>query len=507
VFLSGRGMCDHCPMIAPRLIALLAMLALLPMGGCGREPGSDAPAPAKVLRRGNGGDPGSLDPALAHDEHAFNVLADLYEGLVVLGPGGTIRPGVAESWEISDDGLVYTFRLRDDARWSNGERVTAGHFVHAFERVAAAETAAPLSFLLEPVAAVDATDDHTFVIALASPAPHFLSVLTMSIAMPAWPGEAKQTVSNGPFVLDTWRPGEILRLRRNPDFHAADTIALDLVEYYPIADPATEFTRYRAGELDVTATVPPASLDRIREERPAELRIAPRLAVYYLALDLTEAPFDDVGLRHALSMAVDRDTLTRIIGRGEQPAFGFVPGGIAGYVPARYAWADMSHQDRIDEARRLFADAGYDRSLRLTLMYDVGDIHEQVALAIGSMWRDVFGIEVDLDKREWQYFLDSRSKRGEWDLMRFAWTGDYSYPTAFLELFLSGNPMNLPGYANPAFDRLVGQGRFAEAEALMLADYPVIPLYFYVSKHLVSPAVRGFEDNPLDIHPSRYLSL
>ena len=499
---------------AQGVVALFVLTAVLATG-CGRdEAGAGQQQAPQVLRRGNGGDPGSLDPALAEDEHAFNVLADLYEGLVVAGPDGAIVPGVAEAWQISDDGLSYRFRLRADARWSNGVAVTAEHFVQSIARARAPATTAPLAFLLDPVARVHAADERMLEIELDRPAPQLLAVLAMPIAAPVWPGtegdgfrDPAQLVTNGAFVLDAWRPGELLRLRRNPAFHARDDVRLDAVEYYPIADPATELTRYRAGELDLTATVPPASLALLEAERPAELRIAPRLAVYYLALDLGTAPLDDSGLRQALSMAIDREALVRVLGRGEQAAYGFVPAGIAGYVPARYGWAGLGTTERVETARRVFAAAGHEPGLAVTLLYDSGDVHERVALAVAAMWKESLGVETRLEKREWKYFLDSRERRDEWDVMRFAWTGDYAHPGTFLDLFMSKSPMNLPGYRRVEYDELVQAGEFAAAEALMLGDYPVIPLYFYVGKHLVSPGVRGFEPNSLDLHPSRFLSL
>ena len=475
-------------MPVPRTTLVVLVVAALLLAACG-APDNEA----TVLRRGNGGDPGSLDPALAQDEHAFNVLADLYEGLVVHGPDGSIRPGAAKRWEISADGLTYTFHLRPDALWSNGSSVTAAHFVHAFERVADPVTAAPLSFLLDPIDSAEALDDLTLAVTLKSPAPHVLSVLAMSIALPAWPGAEVGEVTNGPFVLDYWRPGELLRVVRNANYHSAESIGIDAVEFYPISDPATELTRYRAGELDMTATVPPASLGRLREERAEELHIAPRLAVYYLAFDTTEPPFDDPAVRQVLSRAIDRPALVEVLGRGEQPALGFVPNGLEGYEPARYDWQD--------------GGALLDESVSITYLYDTGDVHETIAVAVASMWREKLGIDVQLDKREWKYFLASRDERDQWDVMRFAWTGDYAHPSTFLDLFLSGSEMNLPAWSSPEFDRLMSLGAYAEAEAMMLAEYPVIPLYFYVSKHLVSPAVGGFVNNPLDLHPSRFIVL
>ena len=457
------------------------------MAGCGAPEDN-----AQVLRRGNGGDPGTLDPALAQDEHAFNVLTDLYEGLVAYGPDGSIRPGAAERWEVSEDGRLYTFFLREDARWSNGTPLRADDFVRSLTRARAEDMAAPLGFLLDPVAELHAQGETTLVIRLDAPAPHFLSVLAMPVAMPVWPGSEAGEVSNGAFMLESWRVGELLRIVRNPNYYDNDSVAPDVVEYYPINDPATELLRYRAGELDITMTVPPARLAELRRDRAAELRIAPRLAVYYLALDLTEPPLDDPALREALSRAIDREALVELLGRGEKPAYGFVPDGLAAYEPARYAWQGSA--------------PGPAQAPSITLLYDTGDVHEKIALAVASMWRDALGIDVELEKREWKYFLASREQREDWDVMRFAWTGDYAHPTTFLDLFRSDSVMNLPAYRSAEFDRLMENGEYAAAEALLLADYPVIPLYFYVSKHLVSPVVQGFESNPLDIHPSRFLA-
>jgi len=495
----------------------------------------------RVLRRGNGGDPQTLDPARAEDEHAFNILADIYEGLLVDGGDGTFLPGVAERWSISSDGKTYTFELRADARWSNFESVTAAHFVTAFRRVLKPETGSAYSFLLLPLKnaqaildgeapaeslGVQAADDHTLIIHLDAPTPSMLAVLAMPIALPVWPASLldplafrvpEKFVGNGPFVLDKWKPLDHISVRRNPAFHGADGVALDRVEYYPIEDPMTELNRYRAGELDMTATVPSEQVKALQESHADELRIAPRLAVYYIAFDLSESPFDQVALRQALSMAVDRDVLVDVIGRGERPAYGFVPQGISGYSAARYSWQSLPTLERNEEARRLLALVSAE-SITVQLTYDVGDIHEKIALAVSGMWRDVLGIDVKLDKREWQHFLATREQRQEWQMMRFAWTGDFNHPSTFTDLLVSNSPQNLPAYSNSVYDDMLGTAAttlnnadqmqlYAAAELRMLEDYPLVPLYFYVSKHLVAPVILGFKSNPLDRHPSRFLSL
>jgi len=543
----------HCEKIhgmrhrMPAYLLLLAVIAI-PLGACDRDnevvDTHDAADSLIVLRRGNGGDPQTLDPARAEDTHAFRVLADLYEGLLILDATGNAIPGVAEEWEVSSDGLSYTFHLRANATWSNGKRVTAEHFVASFERALLPATASPYSFHLHPIhnaelvakgdlppsaLGIAAPDAQTLTIELDVPAPHLLSVLTMPVAFPIWPGALTNSdrfaapqhfVGNGPFVLEEWQPGYRIRLRKNGLYRETRSVHIDVVEYYAIQDPLSELNMYRAGELDITTTVPGANFKDLRRTRRSELHVAPRLAIYYLAFDLSEAPFDNLPLRHALTMAIDRESLVEIIGRGEQPAYGLVPDGVSGYAPARYGWSALGNAERQAEARRIFAGSGYSPAepLQLKLTYDADDIHETVALAISSMWRDVLGIDVELDKREWKYFLDTRDRREEWQIMRFAWTGDYDHPGTFTGILHSASPQNLPGYNSSRYDELIDaavatndaraqSALFNSAEATMLSDYPIAPLYFYVSKHLVSPSVRGFQSNVLDQHPSRYLRL
>ncbi|MDH3305026.1 MAG: peptide ABC transporter substrate-binding protein [Gammaproteobacteria bacterium] len=530
---------------APRtLFQLLAFLALLVGcgGGVDSIPASDSDA-ASVLYRGNGGDPGSLDPALAEDVHAFNILTDLYEGLVAESATGQLVPGVAESWTISGDGLVYTFTLRGNVRWSNGDRVTSLDFVNAFRRVANPDTASTYGFLLEPILnfakvqngsvsadqlGVTAVGDRILEIRLAQPAPQLLSVLAMPIAFPThYSAVARRAfsnpdafVGNGAYSLIAHNIGGLTRLRRNPMYWDAGSVGVKEVVYLPIVDPGTELNMYRAGELDITNTVPPEHVRLLQKERPDELRIAPSLALYYLAFDLSEPPFDNALLRQALTLAIDRQQLVSLIGRGEQPAFGIVPHGVAGHVGSEFGWRALSDEERLRRARALYQEAGYgkDAPLAVKYTYDAGDIHEKVALAVSSMWRETLGVEVTLDKREWQYFLQTRDRRTEWQIMRFAWFGDYNHVSTFTNIFRSGDPQNLPAYANPDYDRLLAAASaesdssrraayMTQAESILLADHPIAPLYFFVSKHLVRPGIAGFENNVLDRHHSKYLFL
>lgn len=511
---------------------------------CGPATPEGQGAAATVLRRGNGGDPGSLDPALAEDLHAYNVLTDLYEGLLTATADGGIAPGVAESWTISPDAREYRFQLRRDAVWSNGQRVTAEHFVNGFRQALQGASRSPNAFLLEPILnsqevrrgerppetlGVRADGEDRLIIRLARPASWLPTILTMPIAMPRLPGVhgtaasftvPEKFVGNGPFVLAAWSPGGKLRLRRNEKFHAAESVAVEFVDFFPIADPAAEFNLYRAGDLDVTATIPPSQFNGLRRERPCEVQSAPGLGLYYLAFDTTEPPLDNSHLREALSLAIDRVRLVDMLGRGELPAFGLVPPAVAPRAFAANEWPNLDRLSRERLARAALAAAGYERSGLPTveLTYDAGDVHKQVALAVRSMWQDVLGFQVTLRQLEWKAFLDLRGNRKDWQVMRFVWVGDYPDPSSFTDLFVSEGPNNLPGYSNSRYDEFVRQAAASEddrtrrrileaAERRLLDDHAIAPIYFMTNKHLVGERVTGYLPNALDRHPSRYIRL
>jgi len=514
-----------------RLFPLLLPFVLLGMlVACGDGPPADSDR--RVLVRGNGGEPGTLDPVLAEDIHAFNVLLDLYEGLFIEDAGGQLIPGVAESWRVSPDGMRYTFALRESARWSNGENVTAGDFVRGVRRAADPATGASYAFLLEPIlnfAEVSAgrlpvselgfraVSDDVLEIRLGAPVGHLQAILALPVFYPMHES-GDPTISNGPYVLGAREAGSAIRLVRNDWFRGNDSTYFDEVHYLPIADSLAEFNLFRTGKIDVTHNVPDDMVRIAKDSYPSQLRIAPSLALYYIALDLTEPPLDDAKLRQALSMAVDREVITGLLGRGESPAFGIVPPGVAGYEPAQYGWASEDKASRTATAMQLYQEAGYstEQPLSITLMYDTEGVHEKIALAISAMWHDVLGADVQLDKREWNYFLDSRDRREDWDAMRFAWFGDYNSAKTFLDIFRSDSDQNLARYSSGRFDTLMNEADQAgdlelaaaamrEAESTVLSDYAVIPVYFFVSKHMVADSIGGFEQNVVDRHASRWL--
>jgi oligopeptide transport system substrate-binding protein len=524
--------------LLPLLITLLAGLA-----ACDAE----RPQEEVVLQRGLAADPESLDPHKSRSTEAGDVLRDLGEGLLGYGPEGELELRAAASYEVSDDGLLYTFRLRPDARWSNGATVTAEDFVFAFRRLVSPETAAFYAHSVtdvenaadilagkKPVQALSVTAAEAFVlrIRLAKPTPYFLALLTHPSTFPVYApaavehGEAfarpGRFVTNGAYRLVDWQLGATIDLQRNEHYWNDSATAIDRVRYHVIPEPMVELIRYRAGELHVTSNVPSQAFERLREERPDELRVRQRLGVNYYGLNLTRPPFkDNPKLRQALSMAVDREVLTeKIIGRGEAPAYSWVPPGVYNYEPRRLTYADLTAEERRAAARRAYSDAGYGEHnpLQVEIRYNTSDTNQRIALAIQSMWRDTLGVQTTLINEEFQVLLSNVQAMAVTEVFRLSWSGDYNDAHAFLQVLQSNASSNLAGYRSEEFDRLMQQaaeqtdaGRrrlyLEEAEGVLLADHPVIPIYFAVSKHLVSPRVGGWGDNVLDYHYSQHLSL
>jgi oligopeptide transport system substrate-binding protein len=502
---------------------------------------------AQVLHRGNGNEPESLDPHSARTDSASTILRDLFEGLTTLDPSGALERGVAESWRISDDGRTYTFTLRGEARWSNGAPVTAGEFLFAFRRLVDPATASPYAQMLEPVVnarrivagelpperlGVEAPDERTLVVSLESPTPYLLGIFTHQSTFPLHPPNLAEAgegftrpgtlVSNGAFRLAEWVVGSHVTAVRNPHYRDDAGNAIDEVRFHHIVDQSSELKRYRAGELHFTYTVPPEQFGWIRENLPDDLRISPALHVYYYGFNLTRPPFEDnLALRKALSMAIDREQIAgKILGRGELPAYGWVPPGIADYGSQSFEYAGWDRERRLAEARRLYAEAGYSpkNPARFELRYNTGGDHERIAVAMQSMWKDHLGAEASLLNEEFRVLIQNMREKKLTEMFRSSWIGDYDDAYTFAQVMDSRFGLNMSGYDNPAYDRLLAEAAaetdlarrrrlLEEAERMMLADHPLMPIYFYVNKHLVRPEVRGWQDNVMNYHYSRHLSL
>jgi len=532
-----------------RISKLMATLGTAAAIGLASFVSLTGPAAAEtVLNRGNGAEPESLDPHKLTGVPEANITYDLSEGLLVLSPKAEPAPGVAEKWDISDDGKTYTFHLRENAKWSNGDPVTADDFVYSFRRAVDPATAsdyAPILSVIQNAEAitkgeekdltklgVQAVDPHTLKITLNATTPYFLGLLTHSISFPVHKATVEKfgdqwtrpgnSVTNGPYMMQEWTPQSRIVLVKNPNFWDAANIKIDKVIYYPTEDIAEELKRFRAGELDITYTVPSDQIAWIKKNLPKQYHNHPYLGTYYYVINLTKEPLgSNLKLRQALSLAIDRKILVdKITQAGQLPAYSWVPPGIPGYDSAKTFDAGMSQAEREQAAKKLYSEAGYgpDKPLTIELLYNTSENHRKIAIAIAAMWKKVLGVNTSLTNQEWKVYLDTRDKKA-FQVVRAAWIGDYPDPSNFLDLFLSdaGN-RNDAGYNNANFDSLMKKAAVTanpperakllhDAEQQFLNDVAIIPIYTYTTLHLVADRVQGWVDNILDYQLTRYLSV
>ncbi len=529
------------------LVVVLGLSACADTGPEAGTSGDEVTGNESLLNRGNGTEPRSLDAHNAATVDESDVLRDVGEGLLGVSPEGALRPAVALRWAASDDGLEYTFWLRPDARWSNGDAVTAADFVYSYRRLVDPATAAlnassaidienaeqiVAGMLPSSELGVEAVDTHQLRIRLQRPLPYFLKLLTFPSMFPVHQASVEKhgdtyarpgnLVSNGAYILNDWQIGAFIEVVRNDFYWNNAQTSIDRVRHYVTSDPIAELNRYRAGELDITRTIPFGSFAQMRKERPDEVRVSPALSVYYYGFNLSNEVFaNNLKLRQALSMAIDRETITeKIMGRGEAPAYGWVPEGIADYDTRQFSYASMPATQRLATARRLYQEAGYgkDKPLKLELRYNTGNSHRTIATAVQSMWHELPGLEIELINEQLQVLIANVQEKAVTQIFRLSWTGNYDDAHTFLSIMESDNPSNLTGYESAEFDRLMltaanqlrpelRKAFLGEAESQMLKDHPLIPIYFYINRSMVSKRVKGWGDNVLDYHYSQHLSL
>jgi oligopeptide transport system substrate-binding protein len=499
------------------------------------------PLRAGPLRRGLPGEPRTLDPQLADDTYSFQVVRDLFEGLTAEDRNGGVVPGVAKSWDVDSSGKVYTFTLRDNARWSDGEPVVPAEFLAGLRRAVDPRTASGSANLLNVVK--NATDiiagkmavtdlgvtvigDTSIRIELERPAPFILEILAQPIAAPLHSPnshspslDSKASITNGAYTVVSRVTGSSIELARNEKYWDAANVQISRVRYVNVESEATELREYLSGDLDLTYTLPAPDVDRIQKNFSSELQTAPLLGTVYLALDVTELPFKgNRDLRQALSMAVDRDLIAKNITLGVSPAYAFVSRGIVDYKPPSYEWSGWPRDKQISYAQKLLRQAGYSekRHLDLTLYSSTGEGIERILLAIAGSWKQNLGVETKIVSDEFRVFLSGRKDRTKWDVARLGWWADYNDASSFLEIFTTNGSQNDPGYSSAAFDGLMVATRgesdrskrvalLQSAEETLLNDYPIIPVYFYVAKRLVKPYLGGAEITPLNRTYSKHL--
>lgn len=494
-----------------------------------------------TIRRGLDGEPATLDPAQATDSFSFEVLRDVYEGLTTESQTGRIIPGVAESWKVNATSTKYTFRIRPNARWSNGLPVTPQDFVYAWQRVVDPKTASPVADALRPIAyaseiiagrlppsrlGVHAVGKSRLQVTLSEPCPYFLQLLTHTALFPIYSAPSAEShspktwVSDGPYELTQWMPGEQISLKRNPFYWDYAHVPTPNIIYVFTPDEGAALRQFLAGQLDITDSVPLSALNWVTKQKSAELHLWPFLGTAYYAVNLHDPRIRmTLKLREALAMAIDRKMLvSRILRFGQTPAYSFVPPGTWNYNQQPWSWRNLPDNQRIALARKLYREAGYspNHPLHLRLLINTNSTIKETAIAIAAMWQSVLGIKTAIDEQEYRVFLQSRRDPTQWDVVRLGWTADYDDASDFLDIFRTHSPNNDSGYSSRAFTALMNlAGRTADtitrrrtleaAERVMLSDYPVIPIYFYASDRLVKRYVGGFHPTKMNRLYSKYL--
>lgn len=496
-------------------------------------------ADKQTLVRNNGSEVQSLDPHKIEGVPESNVNRDLFEGLLISDVEGHPSPGVAEKWE-NKDFKVWTFHLRKNAKWSDGTPVTANDFVYSWQRLADPNTASPYASYLQygHIANIDdiiagkkpatdlgvkALDDHTFQVTLSEPVPYFYKLLVHPSVSPVpksavekfgdkWTQPAN-IITNGAYKLKSWVVNERIVLERNPQYWDNDKTVINQVTYLPISSEVTDVNRYRSGEIDMTYNNMPIELfQKLKKEIPNEVRVDPYLCTYYYEINNQKAPFNDVRVRTALKLALDRDIIVnKVKNQGDLPAYSYTPPYTDGAKLVEPEWFKWSQEKRNEEAKKLLAEAGFtaDKPLTFDLLYNTSDLHKKLAIAVASIWKKNLGANVKLENQEWKTFLDTRHQ-GTFDVARAGWCADYNEPTSFLNTMLSDSSNNTAHYKSPAFDKLIADTLkvtddaqrselYAKAEQQLDKDSAIVPVYYYVNARLVKPWVGGYTGkDPLD---------
>ena len=502
-------------------------------------------ASAQIFYRGNDGDPETLDHHGTSTTSEGRLMDDLYSGLVDFSEDAKVIPGTAERWDISPDGLTYTFYLRDDALWSNGDSVTAHDFVFAYQRLMDPLTAAKYATLLYPIKnaekvnlgqlsvpelGVRAVDNKTLIIQLEQATPYFLEQLTHQTGKPLHQKSVEtlgdqfvkpgNLVTNGAYVLDSYTLNSRIVMTKNEYFYDAENVSIEELHFIPFEDRSTCVRAWEAGEVHVCSDLPAQDLERLKVYEDS-LRIVPYLGTYYYALNTTDEFLSDPEIRRAMSMVIDREFLSEEIWPGMIPAQSLVPLGINNYPSGspETDYFNMSMLDREDEAIAIMARKGIskDRPVTVELMYNSGENHKNTATAIADMWSEI-GIKITYKIRDAAAHYAYLRDLGEVQVARAGWIGDYSDPYNFLFLLESDNTgFNYARYNNPEYDSLMDKASneldlskrakiLQQAEKMIMSATPFLPIFYYSSFTLVSPEIENWQSNVMNKNPTRFLS-
>lgn len=501
----------------------------------------------KILLKSMCPEPTELDPQLAGGLPEKTVLLALFEGLLNVDPKDcTACPGLAKSWDVSEDGTSYIFHLRENAQWSDGTPLNAEDFVFSAQRMLSPRLASGLSSFFLPLknakayqsgelqdfsqVGIQALNPYTLRLSLEQPLPYFLQYLASSAWYPVpkhlilkhgladerhntWT-HPSHFVSNGPFRLKSWKIGQALIVEKNPFYWDAPRVALNAIHFVSINDLISEERAFRSGQIHLTEALPLGKYKGLKKKQAPELFEAPALGTYCYAFNTQKKPFDDKRVRLAFSLVMNRQLLVeRVIGGGKIPAYAFTPPHTAGYSP------EAKIEEDIQKAKALLSEAGYPEGKgfpKVRLLINSSDNHRQIAEVFQSVWLKELGIKVELVIEEWKVFLHSR-KNYDFEIVRANWMGDYLDPHAFLEVYLGSSPNNWSRWQSESYDRLIAesnkqattQERYAllqEAEKLLLEEMPLLVLYHFNTLNLMDPRVKGWYPNILNLHPYSHVS-
>ncbi|MCM3635270.1 peptide ABC transporter substrate-binding protein [Paenibacillus camelliae] len=519
------------------MLSLVLVLALV-VTGCASGSKNESGANNNEFRINLASEPPTLDPAQATDQVSFTVINAIYEGLTIIDENGNVQPGIAEKWDVSEDGKTYTFTIRSDAKWNNGDPITAHDFEFSWKRaldpklVPKPSQYAYQMYYIEGAEAyntgsgsvddvkIKATDDHTLVVTLNAPTVYFESLLSTAIYFPvhqsvteneAFAAAADTMITNGPFTMTEWKRNTSIVLEPSESYYARNDIKFAKVSFTMVNDSNSELNMYETGKLDYagypTGALPTDQFASLKEKYPNEFQIKGTASLYYYLINTTEAPFTNEKIRQALSLSIDRAAITEKVTLGGQiPAYGLVPPGIKGVEDEyRNEVDDNYFQEDLELAKQLLAEGLAEEGLTelpaFSLTFNTNELHQKVAEAVVDMWSNNLGVNAQIGNEEWGVFLDNRTAMN-YQVARAGWGADYNDPISFIGLFTSKSGNNNTGYANVEYDALVSQvdqstdaaervRLMAEAEKMIIDSHSIIPIYYYSTVYLMKPDVKG----------------
>ena len=486
-------------------------------------------------------EPQSIDPALNSAVDGAIMISHLFESLIRWDDDGNgnavLKPGIAESWDVSDDGLTWTFHLRD-AKWSDGKPVVAEDFVYAWNRLVNPDTGADYEYMLDMVKGyeekkleISAPDEKTFVVNLNVKCPYFEEICAFPAVMPVrkdavegtenWTNSPDSLISNGPYVLKEWKHNQVIEMEKNPEYYDADSVKAEKLAFHLQDDQNAIYASYRSGDLDFINSVPQEEVQKLLDTK--ELKVLPQVGTYYVVFNTEKEPFNDARVRKAFSLVIDRDFIVRqVTGQGQEPASGYVPSGVYDVDGAEgddfrtvggdyYSIKVDDYEKNVKEAKKLMEEAGYkdgEGFPQVEYLYNTSEGHKAIAEALQNMWQEKLGVQVTLQNQDWNVFLTER-KQGNFNIARSGWIADYNDPMSFIDMWMTGGGNNDAQYKNPKYDELVKAAKATSDQAermenmhkaediLVGEDAVVAPIYFYTNSHMMKPNIEGLYYTPL----------